>query len=124
MDYFHLSEGQTGHFEHEQPGAGLPGDAVYEVMVRSWLCLQGKLTPGPCRSALTMWRPPARRLCWKSCCRFSTEETQVFKRGRNANPHSHPRGATPGYQVATGLEALFGWLYLRERPDGSMSCLR
>ena len=42
------------------------------------------------------------------------EETQVFKRGRNANPHSHPRGATRReYQVATGLEALFGWLYLR-----------
>lgn len=34
--------------------------------------------------------------------------------GRNANPHSHPRGATRReYQVATGLEALFGWLYLR-----------
>ena len=45
---------------------------------------------------------------------LTEEEAAVFKRGRNANPHSHPRGATRReYQVATGLEALFGWLYLR-----------
>ena len=41
-------------------------------------------------------------------------ETTVFKRGRNANPHTYPKGATrQEYQIATGLEALFGWLYLQ-----------
>ena len=39
---------------------------------------------------------------------------RVYKRGRNSNPHAHPRGATrQEYQIATGLETLFGWLYLQ-----------
>ena len=38
----------------------------------------------------------------------------MFKRGRNASPHSLPKAATrQEYQTATGLEALFGWLYLQ-----------
>ena len=103
MDYFHLSEDKQDILNMSSLGLAYLGDAVYEVMVRSWLCLRGKLTPGALhRSALDYVAAPRQ------------EETQVFKRGRNANPHSHPRGATRReYQVATGLEALFGWLYLR-----------
>ena len=43
------------------------------------------------------------------------EEASVFRRGRNANVHSIPHHADRAdYQKATGLEALFGWLYLRD----------
>ena len=39
----------------------------------------------------------------------------MFRRGRNANVHSVPHHADRAdYQKATGLEALFGWLYLRD----------
>ena len=107
MDYFHLSEDKQDILNMSSLGLAYLGDAVYEVMVRSWLCLRGKLTPGALhRSALDYVAAPRQAAL--------LEETQVFKRGRNANPHSHPRGATRReYQVATGLEALFGWLYLR-----------
>ena len=38
----------------------------------------------------------------------------MFRRGRNASPHSIPQNASRGeYQAATALEALFGWLWLR-----------
>ena len=41
-------------------------------------------------------------------------EEGVYRRGRNAHSHAAPKGATPmEYHAATGLEALFGWLYLR-----------
>ena len=41
-------------------------------------------------------------------------EREIFRRGRNAHVHSVPRGAAVGeYHAATGLETLFGWLYLR-----------
>ena len=41
------------------------------------------------------------------------EEAAVFRRGRNAHPRSVARHNDPGeYALATGLEALFGWLYL------------
>ena len=116
MDYFHLSEDKQDILNMSSLGLAYLGDAVYEVMVRSWLCLRGKLTPGALhRSALDYVAAPRQAaLLEKLLPVLRPEETQVFKRGRNANPHSHPRGATRReYQVATGLEALFGWLYLR-----------
>ena len=49
---------------------------------------------------------------------LTQEEAQVLKRGRNASPHSYPKGATrQEYLAATGLETLFGWLYLRGETD-------
>ena len=44
------------------------------------------------------------------------EETAVFKRGRNTHINSVPKSSTHGeYHAATGMEALFGYLYIRER---------
>lgn len=44
---------------------------------------------------------------------LSERETDIFKRGRNAQPHSKAKNATRSeYRRATGLEALFGYLYL------------
>ena len=40
------------------------------------------------------------------------------RRGRNTAPHSIPKAASRAqYQTATGLEALFGWLYLQGRTE-------
>ena len=44
------------------------------------------------------------------------KEISVFKRGRNFHTSSSPKSATSGqYHTATGLECLFGWLYLSGR---------
>ena len=74
-----------------------------------------------------MERPPARdsirfvlsntliisRFAEKLLPLLTEEEASVFRRGRNANVHSIPHHADRAdYQKATGLEALFGWLYL------------
>ena len=49
---------------------------------------------------------------------LTQEEQDVFRRGRNTAPHSVPKAASRGeYQTATGLEALFGWLYLQGRTE-------
>ena len=46
------------------------------------------------------------------------EELAVFKRGRNAKVNSEPQKASEGeYHSATGLEALFGWLYLQGKTE-------
>lgn len=45
---------------------------------------------------------------------LSEDETDIYKRGRNATTHSKAKNATMGeYRKATGLEALFGYLYLK-----------
>ena len=45
MDYFHLAQDAQALHKMSNLGLAYLGDAVYEVMVRSWLCLHGKLTP-------------------------------------------------------------------------------
>lgn len=120
MDYFHLSKDQQELLNMSNLGFAYLGDAVYEVMVRSWLCLGGKLTPGKLhRAALDYVAAPRQAALFEKIApQLTEEESRVFKRGRNAAPHSHARSGTRGdYQTATGLEALFGWLYLQGRTD-------
>ena len=120
MDYFHISEDKQELLKMSNLGLAYLGDAVYEVMVRSWLCLHGKLTPGKLhKAALAYVSAPKQAAKMEILLPILTEEeTTIFKRGRNASPHSHPKGATRReYQIATGMESLFGWLYLQGRTD-------
>ena len=116
MDYFHLSEDKQELLKMSNLGLAYLGDAVYELMVRSWLCLHGKLTPGSLhRAALAYVAAPRQaEMLEKILPSLTEEEERIYKRGRNANPHSHPRGAPRREdQIATGLEALVGWLYIQ-----------
>ncbi|MBE6919073.1 MAG: ribonuclease III [Ruminococcaceae bacterium] len=92
------------------------GDAVYELLVRTYLCAHGKATgKGLHRATVELVRAPAQAEAAEKILPVLTEEEQaVFRRGRNANVHSIPQHASRSeYQQATALEALFGWLYLR-----------
>ena len=49
---------------------------------------------------------------------LTEEERAYYRRGKNAHVHAVPRGATPAeYAKATGVEALFGYLYLSGRKE-------
>lgn len=119
-DYFHLNMDQDHLLALSSLGLAHLGDAVFEVMVRSWLCLHGKAT------ARNLHRATVRYVAATAQARraerilplLSEEESDVFRRGRNTAPHSVPKGASRGeYQSATALEALFGWLYLQGRTE-------
>ena len=120
MDYFHLSAPKQDLLNMSSLGFAYLGDAVYEVMVRAGLCLHGKLTPGRQHKAALAYvaAPRQAALLERILPLLTQEEAQVLKRGRNASPHSYPKGATrQEYLAATGLETLFGWLYLRGETD-------
>ena len=92
------------------------GDAVYELLVRTWLCVHGKATgKGLHRATVDLVRAPEQARRAQRILPLLTEaEQEVFRRGRNAHVHSIPQHASRAeYQQATALEALFGWLYLR-----------
>ena len=96
------------------------GDAVFELMVRTWLCSQGKCTAKGLHKATVRYvAAPAQAQASEKITPILTEEEEdVFRRGRNACPHSIPKNASRGeYQTATALEALFGWLYLTGQRD-------
>lgn len=92
------------------------GDAVYETLVRTWLCIHGKATGKELHRATIalVCAQKQAELAQRVLPQMTEEELAVYKRGRNANVHAMPRSATPAqYHAATGLECLMGWLYLR-----------
>ena len=92
------------------------GDAVFELLVRTYLCAHGKATgKGLHRATVELVRAPAQAAAAEKILPMLTEAEQaVFRRGRNANVQSIPKNASRAqYQQATALEALLGWLYLR-----------
>ncbi|MBQ6248921.1 MAG: ribonuclease III [Oscillospiraceae bacterium] len=96
------------------------GDAVYEILVRAWLCAHGKATgKGLHRATVALVCAPRQaQLSQIILPLLSEEEQAVFRRGRNANVHSIPAHASRAeYQQATALEALLGYLYLLGRKD-------
>lgn len=96
------------------------GDAVFELLVRSWLCTKGKATgKGMHRAtiAIVCAESQASR-AEKILPLLDEEETAVFRRGRNAQVRSVPAHASRAqYSEATALEVLLGWLYLLGRRD-------
>ena len=96
------------------------GDGVFELMVRSWLCLHGKATSKGLHKATVRYvaAPAQAQAVEKILPLLTEEEGDVFRRGRNTSPHSVPQNASRAdYQTATGLEALFGWLWLQGRTE-------
>lgn len=119
-DYFDL------HMEEDQirsiSSIGLAhlGDAVYELLVRSWLCAHGRATgKGLHRAAVELVRAPAQAARAERILPMLTgEELAVFKRGRNAHVHTVPHSASRSdYLKATALECLLGYLYLHGRRE-------
>ena len=96
------------------------GDCVYEILVRGWLCAGGLEVNGNLhRETVQRVKAPAQALALDAILPLLDEqELGVVHRGRNANIHMIPKGASRGeYRKATALEALFGWLYLQRRTE-------
>ena len=117
-DYFSYTLDADGIRAISSIGLAHLGDAVYELLVRTYLCAHGKATgKGLHRAAVELVRAPKQaELADFILDKLTDEEHDVFRRGRNANVHTIPRSADRAqYQKATALEALFGWLYLQGR---------
>ncbi len=96
------------------------GDAVYELLCRTYLCAQGDKTVKTLhRDSVQLVKATTQaQLVEKILPHLTPEETDFFRRGKNAHSHAAPKGATPAqYAKATGLETLFGALYLMGQTD-------
>lgn len=91
------------------------GDAVYEQLVREKLLLRANMSAGKLHKLAVKY----------VCCEFQSaaverifdslteDEQAIYKRGRNADGITPPKhAAVSEYRRATGLECLFGYLYL------------
>lgn len=119
-DYLKLDIHQGELMNVSSLGLAHLGDAVFEVMVRSRVCVHGtaKIKDLHKQTVRYVTAPAQAELTQKILPILTEEEADVFRRGRNAAPHSIPKAASRGqYQTATALEALFGWLWLQGRTD-------
>lgn len=92
------------------------GDGVYELMMRSALALSGVTAAHELhRETVCRVNAPAQARAMEHLLSALTpDELAVYKRGRNAKVNSVPQHANVSeYHAATGLEALFGWLWLQ-----------
>ena len=115
-DYFHLQTNRDTLLAQSSLALAHLGDSVFELMVRSWLCTRGPSNVKKLHKATVGYvaAPAQAAMAQKILPLLTQEEADVFRRGRNTAPHSVPRAASrEEYQTATGLEALFGWLYLQ-----------
>ena len=91
------------------------GDAVYELMVRTTILESGN---APVQKLHQM---TVHHVCASAQAEgyhqieavLTEEESAIFRRGRNTH-NNIPKNADPAtYRAATGLEALFGYLYVK-----------
>lgn len=91
------------------------GDGVFELLVRTRLCLLGGTTNSRLhRQTVSVVKATKQaEFAEKLQPLLREDELGYYKRGRNAHAHGVPKSVTPvQYAKATGLEALFGALYL------------
>ena len=115
-NYFHPALPRERLLEISSIGLAHMGDAVFELLVRAWLCAHGGATGrGMHKAAVALVCAESQAEKAERILPLLTEEERaVFRRGRNAQVHTVPHHASRAqYGEATALEALLGWLYLR-----------
>ena len=96
------------------------GDCVFEILCRAYLCAQGgKKVDQLHRDTIRMVNAASQaRFVEKLLPLLTEEELAYYRRGKNSHVHAVPKSCTPAeYAKATGLEALFGALYLAGRTE-------
>ena len=92
------------------------GDGVYELLVRKRIVEAGSMPPKKLNAhKVEMVRASDQAAVYDGLEPLLTEdERDMLKRGRNAHTGSVPKNAQMAdYRKATGVEALFGFLYLK-----------
>ena len=115
QNFFHLTMDQREINQISALGLAHCGDAVFELLVRSFLCSTGKATTRDLhRLTVSYVNAPAQAARVERMLPLLTEDELAFyRRGRNAHVHAVTKNAThEQYSRATGLECLFGALYL------------
>ena len=96
------------------------GDVVWEIMVREMLTVSGKCKADKLHArniemVNATYQANASKLLMEH---LSEDETRMFIRGRNTHTAHTPRNKSKSeYHAATGLEVMFGWLYINGKTD-------
>lgn len=98
------------------------GDAAYEVYIRQHLLTKGISKPTKLQHIATHYVSAKAQAflidLMKEDELLSDEEWSYFKRGRNANSHTHAKNTSVmTYRISTGFEAVMGYLKLAGKEE-------
>ena len=96
------------------------GDCVFEILCRAYLCARGEKTVDKLhRDTINMVKATSQaRFAEKMLPLLTETELAYYRRGKNSHVHAVPKSATPAeYAKATGVETLFGYLFLSGHKD-------
>ena len=96
------------------------GDCVFEILCRGYLCAKGGKNVGNLhRDTINLVKAQSQaKFADKLLPLLTEEELAYYRRGKNSHVHAVPKSCTPAeYAKATGVEALFGALYLLGRTE-------
>ena len=96
------------------------GDCIYDLVIRTIVVERGNTAPGVLHTKKSSIVKAQAQAAQADALmeELTAEEQAVYRRGRNAHSHSTAKNASIGdYRKATGLEALYGFLYLTDQTD-------
>lgn len=98
------------------------GDAIMSLLVREMLLSKGYQKPNMLQKKSVEWVSAKAQAHFLEVLEtegfFTEEEWGIVLRGRNTNPKTKAKNADViTYRKSTGLEAIFGWLYLKQDYD-------
>lgn len=103
------------------------GDAIYDLIIRTIVVERGNRAANSLHKATTqLVKAGTQAQIAEVLQEMLTEEEQsIYKRGRNAKSYTSAKNASINdYRKATGLEALFGYLYLKNQTARMMELLK
>ena len=103
------------------------GDCVYDLILRTVIVERHNASPNQLhREKSRLAKAPAQAEMAEALQEELTqEELAVYRRGRNAKSHTTAKNASVlDYRKATGLEALYGWLYLSGQEERLLQLIR
>lgn len=103
------------------------GDAVFEIIARTMIVSQGNAPVNTLhrKTSAVVKAKNQSDMYFKIEGMLTDEEHDILKKGRNAKSYTSPKNADiTDYRHATGLEALFGYLYLERRLERAMELFK
>lgn len=103
------------------------GDAIYEIVIRTIIVEKGNAPVNKLHhKASSLVKAVAQKEAMEKILPLLTkEEEAIYKRGRNAKSYTSAKNASViDYRIATGFEALMGFLYLMGRNERMLELVK
>lgn len=107
---------QVNEYQYSPLALAYMGDSILDLLVKKYFVTHSNMQPHKYHVEVSKIVKAVNQADYidQIMEELSEDELDVYKRGRNTNTHSKAKNATMGqYRKATGLEALYGYLYLK-----------